>query len=115
MVKLSRAGSPARARALAFPGAVEHPVRPGAAVADRVALGAGDGDAYLGAGAGGRGGGHLAGEGGVEQAEALDLAGPPGQPEQRRQRDDQVGGRRWTRPARRWQAWPGQGSRGRVR
>jgi hypothetical protein len=59
-------------------------------VADGVALGAGDGDAHLGAGAGGRRDGQPAGEGGVEHAKPLDLAGPLGQAEQSRQRDDQV-------------------------
>jgi hypothetical protein len=45
-------------------------------VAEGVSLGAGDGDADLGAGAGGRGGGELVGQGGVEEAEAVDLARP---------------------------------------
>jgi hypothetical protein len=59
-------------------------------VADGVAIGTGDRDAGLGTRAGGRGGSQAAGERGVEQAEALDLPGPLGQPEQRQQRDDQV-------------------------
>jgi hypothetical protein len=58
-------------------------------MADRVPLGAGDRHADFGGRAGG-GRGELPGQSGVNQAEALDLAWPVGQPEQCRQRDYEV-------------------------
>lgn len=64
------------------------PVWAGTAVADRPAFWAGDGHAYLGVGAGCRRGGYVPGEGGVEQAEALDFPRLLGEPEQRDDWDD---------------------------
>src|ERR1700733_4004651 len=59
-------------------------------MADGVSLATGNRHAYLGARAGGRGGGQLPGQGRVQKAEAVDLARPFGQPEQGRQWHDQV-------------------------
>src|ERR1700722_606332 len=66
----------------------------GAAMGGGVALGAGDGDADAGVRAGGCDLGQGAGQGGVEAAEALDLAGALGQAEQGGQRNDEVRGAR---------------------
>jgi translation initiation factor IF-2 len=63
---------------------------PGAAVADRVALLVGHGDAPGGCRVAGGGAGQVPGQGGVDGAEAGDLAGPAGQVEQGGQRDGQV-------------------------
>jgi hypothetical protein len=59
-------------------------------VADGVSLDAGDGHADIGARAGDRGGRQFPGQRRVEQAEALDLAGPLSQAKQRGQGYDQV-------------------------
>ena len=64
--------------------------RPGAAVGERDAVSVGDGHAEAGPRAGRCGGGEFAAQLGVERAEAVALAGPFGQPEQRGEGEHQV-------------------------
>ncbi len=105
MVRFSRAGS--ATGDAAEPTWRDVRAGAGAAVADGVSLGAGDGHAHLGARAGRCGGGQVPGQRRVEQAEAVDLARPLGQPEQRRQRHDQIGRAPLARPPGRRHAGPG--------
>jgi hypothetical protein len=78
-------------RGLRLPGVPGFPGEFRAAVADRVPVGVGDRDAPLAVRALGGGGGEVAGEVGVEGAEAVSFAGPVGQAEQGGQREGQVG------------------------
>ena len=84
--------------------------RPGAAVREGVAVRVGDGQAPAGRRVGGRPAGHVAGQGGVDGAEAAGFAGMVGQAEEAGQGNAQVdpGGQRTGRPG----AGPAGGARG---